>query len=207
MEIPAKTCSRCGSLKALYDYSRYAPIDCTQIQEHACKTIGCDKRTVDNTTYCQEHLDYSNGYDDSIEPADHIPEAGEKVSGGFPKRVVELTIQRIKRNYPLPKDPCVGMPQEWVDALYVCKVLTAETERADKAEKALRKQIEVNLKGKPALRDGVSPQLWCDTYDKKQQLQENLKTKSEALKRYGEHETGCMKGDACNCGFEQALKG
>jgi hypothetical protein len=27
-----------------------------------------------------------------------------------------------------------------------------------------------------------------------------------ALKRYGDHEPGCVKGDACNCGFEQALK-
>ena len=29
----------------------------------------------------------------------------------------------------------------------------------------------------------------------------------EALKKYGEHEPGCIKGDACNCGFEQALEG
>ena len=29
----------------------------------------------------------------------------------------------------------------------------------------------------------------------------------EALKKYGDHETGCVKGDACNCGFEQALEG
>lgn len=28
----------------------------------------------------------------------------------------------------------------------------------------------------------------------------------EALRRYGEHEPGCMKGDACNCGLEQALQ-
>lgn len=28
----------------------------------------------------------------------------------------------------------------------------------------------------------------------------------EALKRYGDHEPCCIKGDACNCGFEQALK-
>ena len=28
----------------------------------------------------------------------------------------------------------------------------------------------------------------------------------EALKKYGDHEPGCVKGDACNCGFEQALE-
>ena len=29
----------------------------------------------------------------------------------------------------------------------------------------------------------------------------------EALEKYGDHEPGCIKGDACNCGFEQALEG
>ena len=29
----------------------------------------------------------------------------------------------------------------------------------------------------------------------------------EALKKYGDHEPGCVKGDACNCGFEQVLEG
>ena len=29
----------------------------------------------------------------------------------------------------------------------------------------------------------------------------------EALKKYGDHKPGCIKGSACNCGFEQALKG
>ena len=28
----------------------------------------------------------------------------------------------------------------------------------------------------------------------------------EAFKKYGDHEPGCIKGDACNCGFEQALE-
>ena len=28
----------------------------------------------------------------------------------------------------------------------------------------------------------------------------------DALKKYGDHLPGCVKGDACNCGFEQALK-
>ena len=28
-----------------------------------------------------------------------------------------------------------------------------------------------------------------------------------ALRKYGEHEPCCIKGDACTCGFEQALKG
>ena len=28
----------------------------------------------------------------------------------------------------------------------------------------------------------------------------------DALKKYGDHEPGCIKGDACNCGFEQALE-
>ncbi len=27
----------------------------------------------------------------------------------------------------------------------------------------------------------------------------------EALKKYGEHQAGCMLGDACNCGFEAAI--
>lgn len=28
----------------------------------------------------------------------------------------------------------------------------------------------------------------------------------KALKRYGDHEPCCVKGDACTCGFEQAIK-
>ena len=28
----------------------------------------------------------------------------------------------------------------------------------------------------------------------------------KALKKYGDHEPCCVKGDGCNCGFEQALK-
>ena len=38
-----------------------------------------------------------------------------------------------------------------------------------------------------------------------QDLREKLKMTEAALLRYGEHETGCMKGDACNCGLDQAL--
>ena len=29
----------------------------------------------------------------------------------------------------------------------------------------------------------------------------------KALIKFGDHEPGCVKGDACNCGFEQALEG
>lgn len=32
---------------------------------------------------------------------------------------------------------------------------------------------------------------------------EKIERLKKALKRYGEHESGCMKGDACNCGLEQ----
>ena len=37
-------------------------------------------------------------------------------------------------------------------------------------------------------------------------LRESIRLR-EALEKYGDHEPCCMKGDACNCGFEQALKG
>ena len=70
---------------------------------------------------------------------DHIPDIKEKVDdGGFPERVVELAMSRIRRRYPVSKDPRIGMPQEWVDALYICKVLDAANARIRLLEEPLR---------------------------------------------------------------------
>jgi len=41
---------------------------------------------------------------------------------------------------------------------------------------------------------------WID--DLKQQRDDLL----DALEKYGDHEPCCVKGDACNCGFEAAIK-
>jgi len=46
--------------------------------------------------------------------------------------------------------------------------------------------------------------------DGRKQLQAELDKRHEklveALKKYGDHEPCCVKGNGCNCGFEQALK-
>lgn len=52
-----------------------------------------------------------------------------------------------------------------------------------------------------------SNQILCRILEGYSALQAKNKLLREALERYGEHEPCCMKGDACNCGYSESLKG
>ena len=46
----------------------------------------------------------------------------------------------------------------------------------------------------------------CAVVDDNKYLQISHEKLVEALKKYGDHEPGCVKGDACNCGLEAIIK-
>ena len=51
----------------------------------------------------------------------------------------------------------------------------------------------------------VGPFLTKDEADYIVQTINSHEKLARALRRYGDHEPCCIKGDACNCGLEQAL--
>ena len=49
-------------------------------------------------------------------------------------------------------------------------------------------------------------QEWIKDLKELRSVKAENKRMRDALKKFGDHEPGCVKGDACNCGFEQALE-
>ncbi len=120
---------------------------------------------------------------DSQEPADHKPEKASE----FVKECYEL----------IPTTQHIGYLKRTL--YFACNRLKAEMKRAEKYKKGIDTLHEALGKANVEYLD-----LRHEKDEEIKKLQARVKEQGKALKRYGEHETGCMKGDACNCGFNAA---
>ena len=134
-------------------------VSCPDYQEPICKTNGCEKSIVDNTEYCREHLNYINGFDESLsEPESQEPEGGplnitnsyhceqcdtKHPNGYVCQEPVSEFVAKIKKRY-LSVLKAGNSVTRFLDIQELCDRLEAETKEKERLkDNAMKTIIEI----------------------------------------------------------------